>query len=553
MARLLPSDLTDAYLTQSDEPEIVTLRLLKSALSPHYTIFHSVHWSRSHKAGISFGELDFVVLNRSGDILVIEQKNGQLNETAGGLTKSYDTRDKNVAQQLHRSLDNLRAKIKVAIASSDAIKIDYLLYCPDYRVRNLNAVGLDRSRVIDAADRSQLSKTIESLLGPGLPSPSSTAKQVEAFFCQTFEVVPDIHAHVSESERSFARLSEGLSDSVGAIEMEPMKLRVKGTAGCGKSHVALKMYRDAIGKGQRPLLVCFTRPLREKLAALAPAGGLVQTWYGLCDQFLTAAGQKPNFGNYQLSPSFWRTVQDQVTAASIKNEWLFDTIIVDEGQDFESEWLEILRLFHLPQGDFIWLEDGDQNVFMKQPVRLDGFVGYRAKRNYRTPVSIARYIQRALPFKFENANAAVGLGVEIHRYANPDEQTAIVNKIVLGLLKQGFRYQEIAVLSFRGTGNSAFSTAAAIGAHSVRRFSGEYDAFGNQVFTEGNLLVETIGRFKGQQSPAVILTDVDPLADDVDRAQRLLFCGMTRATARLDIVCREGNRVCDALSAAQYA
>ena len=552
MARLLPSDLTDAYLTQSDAPEIVTLRLLKSALPADYTIFHSVHWSRSHKAGISFGELDFVVLNRSGEILVIEQKNGQLNETQGGLTKSYDSRDKNVAQQLHRSLDNLRAKLKHTISSSDAFKIDYLLYCPDYRIRDLNAVGLDRSRVIDAADRSLLSKTIQSLLGPGTPSQSALSRKIEAFFCQTFDMVPDIHAHVSDSERAFTRLSEGLSDSVGAIEMEPLRLRVKGTAGCGKSHVALKMYRDAIGKGQRPLLVCFTRPLREKLAALAPAGGLVQTWYGLCDQFLTAAGQKPNFGNYQLSASFWRNVQDQVTAASIKDEWLFDTIIVDEGQDFEAEWLEILRLFHLPQGDFIWLEDADQNVFMKQPVRLDGFVGYRAKRNYRTPVSIARYIQRALPFSFENASAASGLGVDIHRYETAEQQTAIVNKIVMGLLKQGFRYEEIAVLSFRGTGSSAFSTASAIGSHSVRRFSGEYDMFGNQVFTDGKLLVETIGRFKGQQSPAVILTDIDPLAEDRDRAERLLFCGMTRATVRLDVVCREGNQVCNSLSAAQY-
>lgn len=552
MARILPSDLTDAFLAQSDAPEIVTLRLLKAALPTDYTVFHSVHWSRSHTAGISFGEMDFVVLNRSGEILVIEQKNGSLNETSEGLTKSYDTRDRNVAHQLHRSLDNLRSKLKLTLTSGDAIKIDYLLYCPDYRIHDMNAVGLDRSRVIDAADRSELTKTIERLLGPGSAVQSALAKKIEAFFCQTFDVVPDIHAHVSDSERAFARLSEGLSDSVGAIEMEPLRLRVKGTAGCGKSHVALKMYRDSIGKGQRPLLVCFTRPLREKLAALAPPGGLVQTWYGLCDQFLTAAGQKPHFGNYQLSPSFWRGVQDQVTAASIKGEWLFDPIIVDEGQDFESEWLEILRLFHRPEGDFIWLEDGDQNVFMKEPVRLDGFIGYRARRNYRTPVSIARYIQRALPFKFDNANVSGGLGVEIHRYDSPDQQGTIVNKIVMGLLKQGFRYEEIAVLSFRGTGNSAFSAASAVGSHSIRRFSGEYDMFGNQVFTEGKLLVETIGRFKGQQSPAVVLTDVDPLADDIDRAQRLLFCGMTRATVRLDIVCRENNSMCDALSAARY-
>jgi len=50
-----------------------------------------------------------------------------------------------------------------------------------------------------------------------------------------------------------------------------------------------------------------------------------------------------------------------------------------------------------------------------------------------------------------------------------------------------------------------------------------------------------VGRFKGQESPAVILVDVDPEPTDPDRADRVLFAGMTRATVRLELVLRTGN------------
>ena len=72
-------------------------------------------------------------------------------------------------------------------------------------------------------------------------------------------------------------------------------------------------------------------------------------------------------------------------------------------------------------------------------------------------------------------------------------------------------------------------------------FSGDYDACGNQVLTDGQITFESIYRFKGQESPAVILVDIDPRVDRRDREDRLLYCGMTRATIRLDLVVCSGN------------
>ena len=48
-------------------------------------------------------------------------------------------------------------------------------------------------------------------------------------------------------------------------------------------------------------------------------------------------------------------------------------------------------------------------------------------------------------------------------------------------------------------------------------------------------------RFKGQQADAVILTDVGPRESRLREDLAVLFCGMTRATVRLDLVCDNTN------------
>ena len=71
--------------------------------------------------------------------------------------------------------------------------------------------------------------------------------------------------------------------------------------------------------------------------------------------------------------------------------------------------------------------------------------------------------------------------------------------------------------------------------------------FGNQVLTEGKLRFDSIYRFKGQQAPAVILIDVDPDPERLDQQTRLLYCGMTRATIRLELVFNRSNQFCKRL------
>jgi superfamily I DNA and RNA helicase len=83
--------------------------------------------------------------------------------------------------------------------------------------------------------------------------------------------------------------------------------------------------------------------------------------------------------------------------------------------------------------------------------------------------------------------------------------------------------------------------------HRLRAFTGTYDLFGNPEYREGDVLLESIYRFKGQSAPCVILTEVDFEALD-EQAARKIFVGATRATMKLIVVASErAARAIDAL------
>ncbi|MEE8113126.1 MAG: NERD domain-containing protein, partial [Nitrososphaerales archaeon] len=401
MARIIPSDISRLALGQAHSAELDTLDALKQDLPDDYMVFHSVHWSLENGKKNQFGEIDFVVVNGSGKAVVIEQKNGALEETEWGLVKRYGEDGKSVGGQVHRSLDAIRDKFRRHNGPKNKFSLDYLIYCPDHKIENLNAPGLDATRIVDARERDRLGARVEKLFELGDSQNKEHAKAVRDFFCQSFEVVPDVHAYLDAQQRSYTRLSGGLVSLIDNLEMSPFRLRVHGTAGCGKSLAARHFFDKAIAQGKRPLLVCVNRPLSERLKANVREGGTVYTLYGLYDTFLKEMGHQLDYAQMNEDPSFWKKAAELVVASAVPEQWQFDGVIVDEGQDFGAESYEMLRCFMKDNADVLWLEDPTQNLRQTSAVSGDDFIIYNAKENYRTTRNISRFIEKTMPFEFE--------------------------------------------------------------------------------------------------------------------------------------------------------
>jgi len=173
-------------------------------------------------------------------------------------------------------------------------------------------------------------------------------------------------------------------------------------------------------------------------------------------------------------------------------------------------------------------------------VELPGFVTLRAETNYRSPRDVLGYVNRLLAPErpIEAASPIAGGEVEFLTYADAQSLLASTRRAVTRALHSGFRIADTVLVTFSGRERSLLRSFEQIGPHRLKCWQGRYDLFGRPEFSDGDLLIETVYRFKGQSAPCVILTEVDFDAFD-DLAQRKLFVGFTRASMKLLVVLSE--------------
>ncbi|MDQ5915927.1 MAG: hypothetical protein QG584_1820 [Pseudomonadota bacterium] len=533
MAHILPDGWRELAVTGAAQREIETLTLLEAALPDDYSVYHAVHWTNLERGYSVFGEIDFIIMNRAGNLLVIEQKAGFLDETPEGLVKRYPGRVKSVVAQLARNVDALHTKLN-ARPNAPFARFDYLFYCPDYQVRQPHTAGLTPERIVDSTRRDVLPAIIREVLPAGEDSPE--AQKVHRFLCDVIQLETDVSALIGRARNMVGRISGGLAHWARQLEFSPFHLRVTGTAGSGKTQLALAEFRATLEAGGRPLYLCFNRPLADHFRAIAPEGGLVATFHAFCQQRLRAAGQAPDFSR----PGAFDKLIEDAAQLPVDDAYRFDTVIVDEGQDFSEAWRDLAFRHATGAARLIWLEDPMQNLYARNPVALPGWVGIRSFANFRCPRSVVRMLQSVLPvdMPIEAASPLDASEVEILTYTDDASLLQAVKEGIRLCYSAGFRKEDVAVVTYSGRNNSRLLTYDRIGPHTMRRFTGGYDLLGSPVFSEGDVLIESVYRFKGQAAPAIIFSEVDFEKLD-DQAVRKLFVGATRAMMKLVLVISE--------------
>lgn len=535
MAKVFPDGWRELQATGAAGRELQTLSQLAAGLDDRHSIYHGVHWTRVERDNYALvGEIDFAIVGPTGKILLIEQKTGILTETPTGLTKKYADKHKDVAVQMARTAEALRERLRKA-CEGETIQLDSLLYCPDYTVREPGTAGIDPARIMDAKRKDQLLPVIRAILAAEGEAAVSKPK-IHRFLSDILQLVPEVDAIVGEADSLSTRLSGGLAHWARRIEFEPFRLRVIGTAGSGKTQLAMAVYRDAIAAGRRPLYVCYNRPLADHIGRIAPAGGEVATYHQLGDRVSRARGEHPDFSQ----PGAFAKLEAVLDTHAPGDDERFDELIVDEGQDFREGWAANLLRWLRPDGRAWWLEDPMQNLYGRPSVSLPGWVTLRSDVNYRTPKDILATLNRMLPLPraMEAGSPLSGAEVEIVSYADTKELIAKTVSAVTRCIGLGFKRPHIALVTYRGREHSKLAPLDKLGPYPLRAPTGRYDLFGNALSTEGDLLIDSVLRFKGRAAPCVVFTEIDfEMLDDA--AVRRLFVGATRATMKLTLVASE--------------
>jgi hypothetical protein len=533
MAKVFPSGWRGVNPLVDIGRELETLELLGNSLDDTYTVYHGVHWTNVESKNYAiYGEIDFAVVSPSGKLLLIEQKTGYLDETGNGLEKKYAEKSKNVPFQIARNAHGLQHRLKQSL-KGNSIFVDSILYCPDYKIKRLGSAGIDPKRIVDSTRKDQLIQIIQSII-PAEEANPPVQELLHHFLSDLLEIVPDVNAVIGQTDRMYTRVSGGLSEWAQKIEFSPYRLRVIGTAGSGKTQLALSVYRESIKAGRKPLYVCYNRSLADHVAKVAPEGGLVTGYHQLGDRIAKQLGapidhQKPGpFSQMELTLDNYHSSDDQ----------MFDDLIVDEGQDFKPEWAaNLLRLLRI-NGKAWWLEDPLQNVYSRERVPFDGWVTIRSDANFRSPKKVLEGINQILSLTppIVSCSPIEGGEVEVLNYENQGELIPRTVEALDRAIELGFEPAHVALLSFRGRESSVLTPFTQIGTHTLRSpIQGKYDEFGNPEFSEGEITTDSVHRFKGQAAPCIVLTEID-FAQLDENSKIRIFVGATRATMKLILV-----------------
>lgn len=538
MAELIPSEELVGPVPAKKRNEFRTAQLLAHYLPPTYKVFHSVHWATQNCDKTFLGEIDFIVLNPLGRLLLIEQKNGGLIEGKNGLNKLYRSDEKIVHMQMGRSLENLQGAFQGR--TGQRLDIDLLLYCPDYVVKDKSIVGIPADRVVDQARAELLPEVVQHVLTerPLAKHTCADSELISGFFSNQLRVRYDIGFLGSLARSAYIEQAAGLSEWVGQMSGEPFRLLINATAGSGKTQLALDELSAASSVNQSALYVCFNRNLAEDMKKASGRPETCTTFHELARVLYESGGfaYQPGVEGFEQSVAFFADQVDQF-ANSV------DVLLIDEAQDFEAQWLSTLFRLCKPSGRLIVLMDENQRLYARSRAEFRGWIKIDHQVSYRCPRIVTDHINEFGLSDQTVVSRSVVEGLptllEYYKQGNVQSMLQATANVLEQLQGEGHTLDEIAVLTVKGAESSELLKHTAVGQFSLRKIIGR-TASGAFEYSSGEVLVDTVFRFKGRSANCVVLTELDFRELDENQRRRL-FVGLTRTRLRLALVMDESS------------
>jgi len=527
MGTIFPHLLPPLHLDGGQYRELEILERLRDYLPAGFEVFHNVALHTLRGGRDAYGEIDVIVLAPNGAMLLMEVKAGAIVLRDGAIFKLYGDGACDVARQRHLQRVAMQNRLQEARLETTLISC---LVLPDYTLGDSQVVSIPRERIIDAARYGEMVSIVRDWLGAAQGSADRDA--LRRLLLNQFQVTPHLGAMREGLQTAVRRLADGLATWVPRIEAPSGVVRVQATAGSGKTQLALQLLDNAIAAGRTAHYVCYNRTLADHVRQLVSPKVQVVNYHELCVEFHRRTHGEPVF-----TPEAFQSMVNAYVEACAGFEPILDLLVIDEAQDFDASWVESLCSRLKPGGQLYVLEDEAQRLYQQSGFDLDEAVTIRCSDNFRSPRSICEVIN-ALALvhpPIRGLNPYQGELPEIRTYDSDDELLAQTEAAVDALVARGFALPDIAVVSGRGRDRSALLRRATIGAYATRRFTGEYARNGDPRWSNGDLLIESVYRFKGQSAPAVVLTEFD-FAELDDAARRKLFVALTRAQMAAEMV-----------------
>jgi Nuclease-related domain/UvrD-like helicase C-terminal domain/AAA domain len=483
-------------------------------------------------------EVDFVVALEGAGIVCLEVKGGEVWHDGSTWWQRRRGQDHeiNPVRQARDACYALRTFVEEDDRwTQGRLRWDHVVVFPNSEIGDEFALPeCPRWKVIDRKDLPKLVDNLKSvLLRQELDRPLLTRQGIEQLSTAlSGRGLPqrDVVARALASEDAADALTEHQAVILDAIKLLN-RVEIRGGAGSGKTFLAVEQARRLSAKGQRVALVCYSHGLAsylERITANWPRRhqlAYVGEFHALGVQWGAPEGPDESLRTDD-TVQFWERdlpLQMADLAAQLAPGHRFDSIVVDEAQDFADAWWDPLlaALKDDEKGGLYVFSDEGQRVFNRHGSPPVPLVPLILDHNLRNTRQIATAFQ---PLVDQPMRLLGGEGPAVKFVAcSQDDAMDVGDDEIDLLLDDGWRSEDVALLT---TGSRHPEQKERQSAGSSAYWDSFWDA--DQVFY-GHVL-----GFKGLERRAVVLVVNEKVA--LDRSRERLYVGLSRARDQL-VVC----------------
>jgi Nuclease-related domain/UvrD-like helicase C-terminal domain len=483
-------------------------------------------------------EVDFVVAIEGAGIVCLEVKGGEVWHDGDGWRQKRGGHDHriNPVRQAREACYALRDYIEkdprwsqgrlrwdhVVVLPNTELPDDFALAdCPRWKVIDRNDLPTiaDKLRHVlvrqeldrPLLDRRGIDQITTALSGRGLPQ-------------------RDVVARALANEDAADALTEHQGVILDAIRLLN-RIEVRGGAGSGKTFLAMEQARRLALRGQRVALVCYSHGLASYLERITAAWprrqrpSYVGEFHALGVQWGAPQGPDESLRTEE-TVQFWEhdlPRQMAELAIELASGHRFDSIVVDEAQDFADSWWEplLIALKDPDEGGLYVFTDEGQRVFNRYGSPPVPLVPLILDHNLRNTRQIANAFQPLVdhPMRFLGGEGPAVSFVACSR----EDALSVGDDQIEALLEQGWRPEDVALLTTGGRHPEQ-----------TERQKEGHTAYWDTFWDTDQVFYGHVLGFKGLERRAVVLVVNE--ASQFDRSRERLYVGLSRARDQL-VVC----------------
>ena len=553
--------------TSKVESEKSIKALLREYLSDDWHIFQSIPLDTKR----ADGEIDFFLLHKSVGAIVLEVKGGiieaELNKDNVGQWYSTNTQKvKNKIKDPYQQALDQSYKISNYIKNTQTLmytmNIVSAVAFPDIKELNVETPYINNLNTLTAGKfNKNLEKNLLKLLRNKNRTPHS-----ESFFNQLIKYLEvefssdeSLFSKIKSTELELNKITEEQFQVMEGLESNK-KLYIHGPAGSGKTVIAINFVKRMVANDATVVFLCHTTNLGTYLAELFTdninnnlyVGNIfsverkiesmidAHAVFGLSDE------QEEKYKKLVSEKEKW-LVENTVKGNKKKIEFFIeniyryfdilnitvDHIVIDECQDFETEWLESLELANTynPEGKFYMFGDPGQSSISDWTPSFDT-PSYKLTKNLRNSDEVNKFINKY--FKTESKSSEIKSGFEVDLIVlNSNDRTQqdkeITNKLpelLSELTSKEIEFNQIAILCLKQNHTEQISNIL-------------YKD--KKLYEHEELTIDSCLRYKGLEKDVVMVLLPDWYIYEKNRFLSQVYTGITRPKSVLKVLIGQSN------------